>query len=93
MFVHRMHAEAEDRVMVDCDWYEHVESEETSEELERQGIWLPQVVRNYNFDRCRIAFLSECAPYNIVMLPHVPSDPNCTVFDICDPHRKRGRGI
>ena len=49
------------------------------------GIFLPQVRKNpeSNFNkRSRFVFLEDCAPWNILLLPHDPSDPACEVFDL-----------
>ena len=68
-----------EEVIVECDWYEKV------------GIYprtkLIQVRRNNNFDACRVQFLKNLYPHNLVMWPSVASAPDNGLLDVIYHHQ------
>ena len=78
-------------MVLECEWLDNIPARGDDAD---NGIFLPQVRKNpeSNFNkRSRFVFLEDCAPWNILLLPHDPSDPACDVFDVIDRERRYHR--
>ena len=78
MFLHKLGHEAEE-VIVECDWYEKVGVNPRTK--------LTQVRRNHNFDACRVQFLKNMFPHNLVMWPSNASAPENGLLDVIYHHQ------
>ena len=78
MFLHKLGHEPEE-VIVECDWYEKVGINPRTK--------LIQVRRNTFFDACRVQFLKNLYPHNLVMWPSVASAPDNGLLDVIFHHQ------
>ena len=78
MFLHKLGHEPEE-VIVECEWYEKVGINPRTK--------LIQVRRNTNFDACRVQFLKNLYPHNLVMWPSVASAPDNGLLDVIYHHQ------
>jgi hypothetical protein len=80
---HSMYPGSQEEVLVEVEWLESVPDDEQAD----NDVYLPQVRLNPDSSfntRSRWVFLRQCAAYNIMIAPHNPWDPACTVFDVID---------
>ncbi len=73
MFLHRL-GQGEEEIFVECDWYEELGLNPRTK--------LSQVRRNPNFDRCRVDFLKNLKPLNLVLWPSDCHDPGNGLLDV-----------
>ena len=78
MFLHKLGNEPEE-IIVECDWYEKVGINPCTQ--------LIQVRRNHNFDRCRVNFLKNLYPHNLVMWPSTATAPENGLLDVIYHHQ------
>ena len=63
MFIHKSGADEE--IIVECDWYERVGINPRTK--------LTQIKRNLNYEGCRVAFLKNLFPSEMVFWPMIPT--------------------
>ena len=73
MFLHKLGNEPEE-IIVECDWYEKVDINPRTQ--------FTQVRRNHNFDACRVNFLKNLYPHNLVMWPSTTVAPENDLLDV-----------
>ena len=78
MFLHSLGNEPEE-IIVECDWYEKVGINPRTQ--------LIQVRRNHNFDRCRVNFLKNLYPHNLVLWPSTATTPENGLLDVIYHHQ------
>ena len=77
MFLHSLPGGAEE-IIVDCDWYKEAGINPRTH--------LRQVSRNVNFDRCRVAFLKNLYPHNLVLWPSDCNNADNGLLDVIEHH-------
>ena len=77
MFLHSLPGGAEE-IIVECDWY--------AEKGINPRTQLPQVARNTQYDRCRVAFLKNLFPHNLVLWPSDISNLDNGLLDVIHHH-------
>ena len=77
MFMHEMYPESPARMVVECEWYECVGVNPTSQNV--------QVRRNENWD-CHLAFLDTCVPASCMFWPSDPWGDDDGLMDVIKHH-------
>ena len=76
-FIYKLGNEPEE-IIVECDWYEKVGINRTK---------FIQVRRNHNFDACRVNFLKNLYPHNLVMWPSTANASEDGLRDVIYHHQ------